>query len=367
MTQPWASIDALQRDCRWFRGDVPCKPHKKSGCHCHEADGSVCAQYVPQSGNILIIKLGAIGDVIRTTPLLRKFQAVDPGHRIWWLTLTPEVVPASAVDVVLPFTPQTIATLNAMHFDVLVNLDKDREACALAATIGADVKKGFTLVNGKPAPIDADAEPKFLTGVFDDLSRANTLSYLKEIFAIAGFTFAHEEYIMDNHADKGFVWKLPKKKPIVGLNTGCGGRWVSRLWDEKNWVALAKKLKKAGYEPVLLGGEQEHARNRRIAAKSGARYPGYFPLNQFINLMDQCDLVVSAVTMAMHIAVGLRKPLVLFNSTFNKNEFELYGRGEILEPDFDCPCYYSPVCPNNCMQYLRVETVFDSCRRILPT
>ncbi|MBK7260025.1 MAG: glycosyltransferase family 9 protein [Ignavibacteriae bacterium] len=254
-----------------------------------------------------------------------------------------------------------------MHFDLLVNLDKDREACALTATVSADVKKGFTLANGKPAPIDADAEPKFLTGVFDDLSKHNTLSYLQEIFAVAGFTFAHEEYIMDNHADKGFVWKLPKKKPIIGLNTGCGGRWVSRLWDEKNWVALAKKLKKAGYEPLLLGGEQEHARNTRIAAKSGARYPGYFPLNQFINLMDQCDLVVSAVTMAMHIAVGLRKPLVLFNSTFNKNEFELYGRGEILEPDFDCPCYYSPVCPNNCMQYLRVDTVFESCRRILPT
>lgn len=367
MTQPWASIDALQRDCRWFRGDVPCKPHKKTGCHCHEADGSLCAQYTPQSGNILIIKLGAIGDVIRTTPLLRKFQAVNPAHRIWWLTLTPEVVPASAVDVILPFTPQTIATLNAMHFDFLVNLDKDREACALTATISADVKKGFTLVDGKPAPIDGDAQAKFMTGVFDDLSKANTLSYLQEIFTIAGFTFAHEEYIMDNHADKGFVWKLPKKKPIVGLNTGCGGRWVSRLWDEKNWVALAKKLKKAGYEPLLLGGEQEHARNKRIAAKSGARYPGYFPLNQFINLMDQCDLVVSAVTMAMHIAVGLRKPLVLFNSTFNKNEFELYGRGEILEPDFDCPCYYSPVCPNNCMQYLRVDTVFESCRRILPT
>jgi ADP-heptose:LPS heptosyltransferase len=100
--------------------------------------------------------------------------------------------------------------------------------------------------------------------------------------------------------------------------------------------------------------------------KSGARYPGHFPLDGFINLMDQCDLVVSAVTMAMHIAIGLRKPLVLFNSTFNKHEFELYGRGEILEPDFDCPCYYSPVCPNNCMQYLHVDTVFASCTRILP-
>lgn len=366
MTKPWASVDALKRDCRWFRGDVPCKPHKQSGCHCTENDGSACAHYTPQAGSILIIKLGAIGDVIRSTPLLRRFAQTHPAHRIWWLTLTPEVVPSS-VDVVLPFTPQSLAALGAMHFDLLLNLDKDREACALAATVSATVKKGFTLVNGKPAPIDADATPKYLTGVFDDLSRENTLSYLQEIFAIAGFTFAGEEYVLDNHADKGYVWKLPRRKPLVGLNTGCGGRWVSRLWAEKNWVALARALKKAGYEPVLLGGEQEHARNRRIAAKSGARYPGHFPLGGFINLMDQCDLVVTAVTMAMHIAIGLRKPLVLFNSTFNRHEFELYGRGEILEPDFDCSCYYSPVCPNNCMQYLHVGSVFDSIRRLLPT
>ena len=264
-----------------------------------------------------------------------------------------------------------VCTKCGYHFRISA-VDRLRSLCDDPASVDlhdADLVAldALGFVDGKPAPIDRDAEQKFLTGVFDDLSKANTLSYLQEIFTIAGFSFGHEEYIMDNHADKGFVWKLPKKKPIVGLNTGCGGRWVSRLWDEKNWVALAKKLKRAGYEPLLLGGEQEHARNKRIAAKSGARYPGYFPLDQFINLMDQCDLVVSAVTMAMHIAVGLRKPLVLFNSTFNKNEFELYGRGEILEPDFDCPCYYSPVCPNNCMQYLRVETVFDSCRRILPT
>ena len=77
--------------------------------------------------------------------------------------------------------------------------------------------------------------------------------------------------------------------------------------------------------------------------------------------------MVTAVTMAMHIATGLRKKLVVFNNIFNKHEFELYGRGAILEPEFDCPCYYSPVCPNNCMQYLRVDAVFDQIRELLPT
>jgi len=357
------TLESLKPDCRSFRGTVPCAPHKREGVHCTEADGSPCRFYDPIAERILIIKLGAIGDVIRTTALLPALRRVHPGAQIWWLTLTPDVLPRD-VDVMLPFTPQSAAILGAMRFDLLINLDKDREACALAFTTAARVKQGFTLVDGVAAPADANAVHKFLTGLFDDVSRANTKSYQEEIFEICGLRFAGERYILDNHAADGYTWKLPRKKRIIGLNTGCGGRWTSRLWAEKNWIALARGLKKKGYVPLLLGGEQEDARNRRIARASGALYPGTFPLPQFINLLDQCDCVVTAVTMAMHIAIGLGKKIVLFNNTFNPHEFELYGLGEILAPDFACTCYYSPVCPNDCMQYLRVDTVLASCTRL---
>lgn len=355
---------SVKTDCRWFRGTVPCAPHKESGVHCVEAGGADCRRYEKCTERILIIKLGAIGDVIRTTPLLHALRTDRPGARIWWLTLTPEVVPPAA-DVVLPFTPQSLAILRATRFDLLVNLDKDPEACALALTTEAGAKKGFTLKDGVPVPVDADAEHKYLTGLFDDLSRANTKSYQQEIFEICGLRFSGERYILDNQASGGFTWKLPRRKRIVGLNTGCGGRWTSRLWADRNWISLARRLKKAGHVPLLLGGEQEHAKNRRISRASGALYFGHFPLRQFINLVDHCDCVVTAVTMAMHITIGLGKKIVLFNSTFNPHEFELYGLGEILKPEFDCPCYYSPVCPNNCMQYLRVDSVFESCIRLL--
>ncbi|HTY59832.1 MAG TPA: glycosyltransferase family 9 protein [Bacteroidota bacterium] len=364
MVSEAVTMPSIKSDCRWFRGTVPCAPHKKFGVHCVEPDGSGCRLYERRAGRILLIKLGAIGDVIRTTPLLHAFRAHYPGTQIWWLTLTPEVVPPT-VDAILPFSPQSLAILRATQFDLLVNLDKDPEACALAATTHGSVKKGFTLIDGVPAPVDMHAQHKFLTGLFDDLSRSNTKSYQEEMFEICGLTFAGETYILDNQAAGGYRWKLPHKKKVVGLNTGCGGRWTSRLWAEKNWISLARRLKKAGHVPLLLGGEQEDAKNRRIARASGALYFGHFPLRQFINLVDQCTCVVTAVTMAMHITIALRKKIVLFNNTFNPHEFDLYGLGEILKPDFNCSCYYSPVCPNNCMQYLRVDKVFDSCTRLL--
>lgn len=356
------SVKDIKSNCRHFRGDIPCKPHKQYNVHCVDEKNKPCRYYDATFEKILIIKLGAIGDVIRTTALLRKLKDIYPKSEVWWLTLTPDVVPKS-VDVILPFTPQSVVNLNSVAFDFLVNLDKDKEACALTNQIKSKVKKGFKLVHGKCAPIDKNAEHKFLTGAFDDLSKANQKSYQEEIFEISGFQFSGEEYIMPEIGK--YNWKLPKNKIIVGLNTGCGGRWTSRLWADENWISLTKKLKKAGYIPLLLGGEQEHLKNLKIAQRSGAVYLGHFSLNQFMSEVNQCDLVVTAVTMAMHITIGLRKKMVLFNNIFNKYEFELYRRGEILEPDFDCDCFYAPTCPNNCMQYLSVEKVFNSCMKLL--
>ncbi len=356
------TIDKIKKNCRHFRGDVPCKPHKKQGVICVDTIGNDCSYFDPVTKRVLIIKLGAIGDVIRTTPILRKLKEIEPQTEIWWFTLTPEVIP-NIVDVVLPFTPQSLVTLQMTSFDIIYNLDKDKEACAICSIVKADVKKGFVLREGKCIPINADAEHKYLTGVFDNLSKVNRKSYQEEIFDICGFKFSGEEYIMPDIFE--YRWKLPKKKVIVGLNTGCGGRWTSRLWPNKNWVSLAKHLKKSGYIPLLLGGEQEHKNNLTLSKQSGAFYLGHFPLQQFMSLVNRCDLVVTAVTMALHIATGYQKKIVLFNNIFNKHEFDLYGRGVILEPDFECDCFYSPTCKNNCMQYLKIDTVFDSIQNLI--
>jgi len=353
------TLESLHTDCRYFRGHVPCKPHKQHGVHCQD-----CPYYERIEQRILIIKLGAIGDVIRTTPLLHRLKAEYPHSAIYWLTYSPLVVP-KIVDHVLKFTPEDVVRLQQTEFDLLINLDKDAEACALANSISAKEKKGFVFRNGIPWPANEQAMDKYLTGLFDDLSRVNQKSYLQELFEICGYEFAGEKYILDNFSGS-YQWPLDRTKKVIGLNTGCGGRWKSRLWAEENWISLAQQLLLKGYQVLLLGGPEEHEKNLRLAQASRAAYLGHFPLQQFISEMDQCDLVVTAVTMAMHIAIGLGKKLVLFNNTFNRNEFEMYGLGEILEPEFECDCYYAAECPNNCMQYIYVKRVLTACERLLP-
>lgn len=343
----------VKSDCLHYKGDIPCLPHKRLGYHCLD-----CTEYKKISKKVLIIKLGAIGDVIRTTPLLRKIREEFPNAQITWLTYYSDILSKKWINRILPVTHENLELIKNVEYDWLINLDKDSLAITLADQIAAKKKSGFTIDEfGHAKPISSKAEEhKWLTGLFDDLNKENTKHYVKEIFEICGYDFNDEEYILEAEPS-GQNWNIDKSKKVIGLNTGCGGRWISRLWKIEYWTKLAKDLLSDGYEVVLLGGEQEDERNKHIQKESGAKYFGYYSLPIFMDLLKQCETIVTAVTMAMHLAVGLRKNLILFNNIFNKNEFYLYNRGEILEPDFDCDCYYAPVCPNDCMQYLYPETV----------
>lgn len=352
----------FKADCRFFKGHIPCKPHKENGYHCED-----CPVYEPVSKRILIIKLGAIGDVIRTTPLVVKYKNLYPGCKITWLTWTPDILPSSQVDEILKWDYNAILYAQQAKWDIAINLDKEKEAGALLNMVNAKEKFGFVLKDNEIQPYNDLALHKFSTGLFDDVSKANTKSYLQEIFEICGFNHQGEPYLMDTHQEKGYRWNLPTGKKIIGMNTGCGGRWTTRLWSIDKWVELVKLVQQNNPDAtvLLLGGEAEHQRNTEIQQRSGALYLGYFSLNEFINLVNQCELVVTQVTMGMHITLALGKKIVLMNNIFNPHEFDLFGKGEIVSPDKTCKCFYRGSCVDgiSCMEQLSAEKVHQAIQR----
>lgn len=356
----------VKTDCWYFRGDVPCQPSKQYNITCSD-----CIYYKKSAGRILIIKLGAGGDVIRTTPLLFPLKKDFPEHKVYWLTYYADLLPQKnsvSVDEPLLMNFQNTLYLQRTEFDILINLDKDREALALASAISAKTKYGFYLKDGLCYPLSPSAQHKYLTGIFDVVSKTNVKSYLQEIFEICGYEYKGEEYILELEDIFDQTFNIDKSKKIVGLNTGCGSRWSSRLWSDNHWVKLIELLLKNNYEVVLLGGKDEDLKNRNFAEITNAKYFGYFPIKTFLHLVNKCNLIVTQVTMALHIAIGLKKKVVLMNNIFNPNEFELFGRGIIVQPRKECICYFSPQCINpkyNCMDFLYPEDVFNSVNKLL--
>jgi ADP-heptose:LPS heptosyltransferase len=347
----------VHTDCRCFDGYKPCPAHKRSGAHCE-----ACSHYDPVRERILVLKLGAAGEVIRCTPILHALKARHPGASIVWITEFPELIPDDWVDTILKPSWQTAEWVRAQYWDLVLSLDKDIITCALARQTRAGSLKGFTLDDmGRIVPADADSTRKWQTGIFDDQMKANARHYVEEIFEICGWTWSNERYILPEPAETTLK-SIPGQGPIIGLNTGAGRIWPTRIWPVEHYEALIRRLDGLGLRPVLLGGPDEHARNCDLASRTGAVYNGLKPLREFLAALDQCDVIVTAVTMALHMAIGLGKRIVLFNNIFNRHEFHLHGLGEILEPAVPClACYKRRLDADcalpDCMAAIKVETV----------
>ena len=389
----------IKYDCNYFEGHIPCKPNKLHNVQCnncsfYKKDSSAIINLTTKKSHlekiynicnftekieeeipniestktkILFIKLGAIGDVIRTSPLLEKFKEQYGDCHFTWVTHTPQVVPKEDVDLIFKWNRPSISYISKQTFDIAINLDKDKEACMLLSLVDAEEKFGFTWKDGHINTATDKAEHKLITGLFDHISKKNTKNYLEEIFEICHFDFNLEEYKINLNGDLSEKWKnklkdLSGRKTIVGLNTGCGLRWKTRLWPPEYWVELINELDKLGYFCLLMGGPDEDEMNRYYQSETNATYLGTFSLEEFIAITSATEIIVTPVSMMMHIALALKKQLMLFHNIFNVHEFELYDRGIIIEPTSGCDCYFGNSCSRekSCMKDISVKDVLSN-------
>ena len=105
-------------DCPHFLGHKPCVFRRPC---------AGCPHYAPVGKRILIIKLAAAGDVLRTTPLLRGLRRAFPDSHITWLTES-EVVPllegVAEIDRLQPYNFESVLQLSHETFDQLYCFDK---------------------------------------------------------------------------------------------------------------------------------------------------------------------------------------------------------------------------------------------------
>lgn len=367
-------MKAWRLDCRFFLGDRPCK--FKRTC-----EG--CERYRPMGKRILIVKLAAIGDVLRTTPLLTGLKRVYPQSQITWI-VDKEAYPLLKnnpfIDRLLTFDFSSMLPLELEAFDLVIGLEKEPRGAALVSKVKASEKKGFGLgPEGNVYPLNRASEYAFFLGLSDELKfYQNRRTYPELIFEVAEIDYEKEEYLLflspeDTAFADGFAKKagLRKGDTVIGLNTGAGGVFANKAWTEQGYVNLIEKLAR---EPknrlLLLGGPGERERNRKILSRvkkpvidTGCENT----LGEFAALIGLCDLIVTGDTTAMHLAVGLKKKVVaLFGPTCSQ-EIEFYGRGEkILSPISCAPCYRRKceVSPN-CMEAIPVEEVIKKIRALL--
>ena len=370
----------LKSDCRHVHWDRPCRPHKLRGKVCQS-----CDEYEAVQHRVLMVKLAATGDVLRTTSFLAAIHATWKGARITWLTR-----PSAAGlfdgnplvhDVLVTDDAVTAARLQTEEFDVVLCPDADPDAAALAAMARGRERRGYTRdERGHVLPLGPGAARWLQMGLSDDNKRANTETYQRLVAEVLGFApeDVREPVLEPSPADKAdadaFVdgLGLPAGARLVGLNTGAGGRWLYKQWTHEHQRAFLELCHDAGVAVLLLGGPEEVQRHRDLLAFAsgmqvfdGGNHNSY---GRFAALIDRCDVVVTSDSLAVHCAAARKKPAVVLFGPTSSAEIELYDRGEKLTPPgFDCLCCYLPKCDKvpHCQAGIAPGAVFDAVRRWL--
>jgi len=371
------STSELAVDCRFFLGDRPCVWHKREGVTCR------CGYYEAIGDRVLIVKLDAMGDVLRTTSLLPVIAAQHQAPRITWLT-RPESLPLlennPLIGQVIALGPDATLALLTREFDRVINMDAGQISAGLASLARSERKDGFVLhTKGFVQSTNPAAEAWLRLGVDDGLKRQGTRTYQAWMTDILLADTPTSGYVFELRAEEIGAGRkhlerlgVRTDRPLIGLNTGAGGRWPLKQWRLEGFVELMTELSRAnGAQFLLLGGPAEEARNAAIcrATEGQAVFdPGcHNPVRHFAALLGGCDVVVTGDTLAMHLALALKRRTVVIFGPTSAPEIELYGLGEKVIPDMTCLSCYKNACDfvPNCMDLVSTDMVASAVKRQL--
>src|SRR5262245_27889392 len=308
---------------------------------------------------LLVIKTAALGDVVRTTSILPGLAKKYPGLRVTWLSAHgalelvrghPLIARALGVD---PADERALAAareeLGRTRWARVLSCDDEEGLCRLATALGgtgADGRlSGAYLDERGVRRYTRDVAPWFDMGLLsvhgkeeaDRRKLRNQASHPALFARMLGIEMGEPELVLPPEARRfGAEFarrhELAGHGPVIGLNTGAGGRWESKRLPEERTVDLAAALARAlgGKATFLLcGGPEEAERNARIGRGLSARALRWVDagtrnaLLEFTALVARCDLLITSDSLALHLALTQKvKILAFFRSEEHTSELQ---------------------------------------------
>lgn len=305
---------------------------------------------------VLVIKLGysetldseistttSLGDVLRTTVVLHQFKNDD----VTWLVdkkAYPLLENNPYIKRVLIYDLSSVLQLQSERYDTIINFEKVPGICALADSINAWRRFGFRFdeTRGEAQSYDgAEIVHKICTNA--DLKKSNKKNWQQFLIEMVGGKWEGQEYIL-GYSPKSEV------RFDIGLNWAVGSKWPNKAWPKTYWETLERLIKK-GYSYSWQQGLED--------------------IRQYIDWINSCRLLVTTDSLGLHIAIALKKNVMILYGPTHSGETYLYGRGKELFPevDYDCiPCL-KPECVQEkyCMLFISPERVKAEIDKVLST
>ena len=334
-------------DCVHFLGYKPCG--QNSSCDLN------CQQFQKRGKQILLIHLGALGAVVRSTALISSIHRKYPNSQITWVTQNPAqhlLKNHPQLHRVLTVSETDLLALSVLSFDVAFVIDKSLEASGVLKRTTAQEVYGYKANSfGVIEAVNQSAEELWHIGLSDHLKlKVNKKTELELLRTALELDNQNDDYNLpltmsekDIQYQRYSDWSLGGQKKVIGINTGCANVIKAKKLSVENHRELIRMLQKnSNYTIVLLGGPEDTLRNNQIA--DGMR--GIIQSETEKGLRDglvsiaACDAVITGDSLGMHMAISQKKQVIAWFGPTCSHEIELYGRGQKIISQAACgPCW----------------------------
>ncbi|MBN2653628.1 MAG: glycosyltransferase family 9 protein [Nitrospirae bacterium] len=290
-------------------------------------------------------RVSSLGDIVRTTPVLRALKDKYPESHITWLVdrdAEPLLIRNKFLDRVLVWDEFVPFQLMREKFDILINLEKIAGVCALTDMTDAWIKYGFRFDSIKGIYHAYEKGLSFIDYISEKNKTGRPKNYWQKVLIeMLGAEWKEQKYIL------GYKPKSEVKYD-VGFNYLAGTKWPNKIMATSKWKELERKLKKAGYS---ISWQQ-----------------GIGNLNEYMDWINSCRLIISQDSLGIHLALALKKRVVgLFGPT-DSNEVFFYNSGMPVHSKQDCsymPCY-KPKCIKglDCMSGIDLEEIITAIKML---
>jgi len=252
---------------------------------------------------ILILRFGAIGDIVHSSALFRSLKKFNPDFEIHYATFKiPSALLSNDPDI------KKVWIFENKSYKCLLNLAKKLR------------KEKFDLF--------INLQPSIKTKVFElFLNSGKTLTYKKtfKLHAVENFWITAKKefkniildeslkiYIPDEVINKVSNFINSEKKTIV-FNLGASNIRQGRKWPVEYWKQLAKSVIDKYNVDIILNGSEEDAEisEKLLDISSNIRsYCGKLSILESSGLISLCSLIISGDTGPLHIATALEVPAI---------------------------------------------------------
>jgi lipopolysaccharide heptosyltransferase II len=340
---------------------------------------------VKSEKKILVIKVGALGDLILAVPSLRMMRKKFPTAHVSLLvdsSLSPIVSPCPYLNEVIPFDRRKAHSwvwlarfgkrLRREAFDLSIDFQNTKRTHLLAFLAGIPERYGFRrgLWGGLLTHPDLTyAQPDSpVRHQFRVLSRLG-IKQLDEKLELWSDPESDER--VENRLRENGVSSEAK---IVGLAVGSGVRWPTKRWPIEYFQALSDQLvKELGCQVVLIGSHEDQILGEQFArgrANSILNFVGKTSLTELVSLIKRFDVLVTGDTAPLHVACALGvRTVALFGPTDPRRHVESGNGTTVLMRHLPCQPCYKGTCHYSenlaCLKRIEVKEVFEAVRRHL--